>query len=232
MSETSNKQHQQLLESVSALVDGEASELELRRLLKEGEHSADVSDCWKRYQAVSASVRKDVPNVAFQDLSASISAAIAEEPAHSVGATTEAQSTKSKNSIWSGVGRFAVAASVAGAVVLGVQFSPSGTNNQIAGNEVSPAAAVQPSVQPTIPSGFETGLDNNTTISTVSNANTIVKDNSKPKPIVITESTKQQLQGVEQEVNRLMLEHAQNASQNTQQGVLPFMRVPESSEQK
>jgi len=92
---------------------------------------------------------------------------------------------------------------------------------QIANVEPAPVS------QAKVPSSFGHGLPTDTAISTVSNESSV----SKPKTdTIITESTQQQLKEAEDQVNRLMLEHAQNASQNTQQGVLPYARVPESSE--
>jgi sigma-E factor negative regulatory protein RseA len=223
MSQTPVKQS--LQESLSALVDGEATELEVRRLLKADDAVySEVRGSWSRYQAASASAKKDTPSIEYRDLSLNISAAIAEEPVHTGKASTEKTKTtmKAKASIWSGMGRFAVAASVAGAVVLGVQFAPSGVDQQIVeGNPVTlPSSSA--------PSGFSQGLSADTTISTVSNQSK--KSNNERVSINITESTKEQLKEAEEQVNRLMLEHAQNASQNTQQGVLPYTRIPETTE--
>ena len=221
-----------LQESLSALMDGEATELEIRRLLKADDASyEEIRSAWCRYQVSSSSVKKETPNVDYRDLSLSISAAVAEEPVHSSKTnTSEAKATeKVKTSIWSGMGRFAVAASVAGAVVLGVQFAPSGVDRQIAGSD----PITLPSTS--APSSFPQGLSSGTTVSTVSNAansqqNSNKQNNGTQTPINITESTKDQLKEAEEQVNRLMLEHAQNASQNTQQGVLPYARVPETTE--
>jgi len=105
----SNTPVKQILEeSLSALVDGEATELEVRRLLKASDEQYEgLRDSWLRYQTASSATKSDFPSAEFRDLSSSISAAIDQEPAHSVKAKP------AKASIWSGVGRFAVAASVA-----------------------------------------------------------------------------------------------------------------------
>jgi len=216
---------QQLEESLSALVDGEASELEIHRLLKvDSQQYEELRNRWLRYQTISASIKDDVPNVDYGHIASSISAAIDEESTHSASTSTEAVKPKaiSKIGAWSGVGRFAIAASVAGAVVLGVQFIPGGADQQIAHSpeEVKPFSAA-PS------SGFLPGLSSNTEVSTVStvSADSAVSDKAL---ITITESTREQLSTAEEQVNRLMLEHAQNSAQNTPQGVLPYARVPES----
>lgn len=225
MSQTPIKQS--LQESLSALMDGEATELEVRRLLKADDTAyEEVRGFWSRYQVSSAGVKKDTPDVVYRDLSLSISAAIAEEPVYAAKADTDTARTKekTKTSVWSGMGRFAVAASVAGAVVLGVQFAPNEVGQQVV--ESDPVTLPSSSV----PSGFAQGLSADTTISTVSNTSPNQNNNNERAPINITDSTKEQLKQVEEQVNRLMLEHAQNASQNTQQGVLPYARVPEKTE--
>lgn len=216
MSETSAK-HQQG-EALSALFDGEALELELRRVLKTAADDSDVNGRWTRYQMISASMKNEMPAVPFADLSSSISAAIANEPVHT---TTAAANTavSSKKSFWSGVGRFAVAASVAGAVVLGVQFAPNDLNNQVVDSTPSPVI--------NNPASSIIDQSSGTQVRTVSEINNV----PTKQQIIINENTQQQIRKeVEPQVNRLMLEHAQNASQNTQQGVLPYVRVPESSE--
>ena len=218
MSQNSIKHN--LDESLSALVDGEITELEMRRLLKlDNEQYKILREKWVHYQVASSSIKGEFPDIAFRDLSTGIGAAIDDEPAHSV--KTQTGKTSRIKSMWSGVGRFAVAASVAGAVVLGVQFTSDDFNSQVA--DVKPA----PSTSVKIPGSFGHGLPSDTTVSTVSNQPTPNK--SVPDAIILNKDTQQQLQKAEQDVNRLMLEHAQNAAQNTQQGVLPYARVPESS---
>ncbi len=223
MSQSTMKQP--LQESLSALIDGEANELEVRRLLKADDEIFEVlREDWSRYQLASSNMKKasrEEQAVEYRDLSISINSAIADEPVHSIK-----EHNKPKASMWSGVGRFAIAASVAGAVVLGVQFAPSDFDNQIADNE--PLTLPSSSV----PSSFGQGLPSNTAIRTVSNESgtKAAQVGDERTPIIINENTKEQLKQAEEQVNRLMLEHAQNASQNTQQGVLPYARVPESSE--
>ena len=111
-----------LTESVSALVDGEVSELELHRILKELalEGSSDPADLtdqaiankWSRYN-LSSQAMANTP-LAGKDISQSVSAAIANEKTYSNNFIQQFIQTKS-------VGRFAVAASVAFMAIIGVQ---------------------------------------------------------------------------------------------------------------
>lgn len=73
-----------LLESVSALMDGEASELELRRVLRSmadvsSTDSRTVQDAWRRYHLVSASLKQEVHTNPGVNLLAGIHARLAEE---------------------------------------------------------------------------------------------------------------------------------------------------------
>lgn len=113
-----SESEKRLLESVSALVDGEASEIELRRILKQldADHAnqdQSVGSKWSRYHSVSQAMA-DMP-LGGVDISESVSSAIADEPTY---ATTFSSTAKSK--LYS-LGRFAVAASVAFVAIIGVQ---------------------------------------------------------------------------------------------------------------
>lgn len=220
MSSNEQSAEQKMNESLSALMDGEASDLEVRRVLKS--EDAELDQRWQRYQLVSAAMRKESDSgFGLVDLSTSISEVIANEPvlSSSVAFDGELQADKITTKekvvgLWSNIGRFAVAASVAGAVVVGVQFSPNDVSNTVATSTLTPTASV--SGQPIL------GVD--TTVRTVGTQSQV----QQQTPIIINEATQQQVADMKAEVNRLMLEHAENASQNTQNGVTPFVRVPDS----
>ncbi len=213
MSSSDQTAEQKINESLSAMLDGEASDMEVRRILKS--EDAELTQRWQRYQLAGAAMRKEADSgFGSIDLSAAISDAIANEPELSANPVDTDQDTKKSGNkvanLWSNIGRFAVAASVAGAVVVGVQFSPNDTSTNIA---TAPEAPV--STQPS--------LSVDTTVRAVGEI-------SKPKPaqIIISEETQRKAQqGLEQEAQRLIREHAENASQNTPNGVTPFVRVPD-----
>lgn len=221
MTDVEKNAKEQLNESLSALVDGEVSELELRRILKSD--TDEVNALWRRYNLASSAIKGELGQHAQTDLSASISAAIADEPELSVASpdTVANNQTKTKVSrLWPNLGRLGIAASVAGAVVVGVQFTTLNSTVNIA--EV-PATATQPA-----PATGAPALGGDTTARVVSQQGE--QQSNQQTPIVLNEATRQQLQQMEEEVNRLMLEHQQNASQNTQQGVLPYIRVPDAEQ--
>ena len=67
-------------ESLSALMDGQADELEVHRVLKDISGNEQSRDTWRRYQMAAAAMRRDLPEQVV-DFSASISAALEDEKA-------------------------------------------------------------------------------------------------------------------------------------------------------
>ena len=119
-----------LQESLSAVLDNEADELELRRVLSAVEDS-ETRATWSRYQVARAAMHKELlmPNL---DIASAVSAALAEEAAPA----------KVQKGPWRGIGRLAVAASVTVAVLAGVRLY---NQDEIAGVELA-----QQSNQPTL----------------------------------------------------------------------------------
>lgn len=187
---------QLLDESLSALVDGEVTELELRRLLSvDDEHYNDIRERWLLHQATSASIKNDVPDMAFRDLSSIIHDQIEKESL--IPAPEKPSATLS---LWPTAGRFAIAASVAATLVTGVQMMPNDVGTPIASTTSVPAAGVK------ITDRTDRPLPEDTSIRTVSNEIQPVVQ-QKRADIVVSES---RLLLLEEEVNRLMLEHAQD----------------------
>ncbi|MDE1196535.1 MAG: anti sigma-E factor RseA C-terminal domain-containing protein [Pseudomonas sp.] len=117
-----------LQESLSAVMDNEADELELRRVLNAID-DADTRATWSRYQIARAAMHKELlmPHL---DISAAVSAAIADE----------VSPLKAGRGPWRTLGRLAVAASVTVAVLAGVRLY-----NQ---DEIAGAQLAQQSAQP------------------------------------------------------------------------------------
>ncbi|MFP3517253.1 RseA family anti-sigma factor [Pseudomonas sp. SIMBA_077] len=99
-----------LQESLSAVMDNEADELELRRVLNAFDDT-QTRATWDRYQVARAVMHKDllIPRL---DIASAVSAALADEQ-------TPAKSTRNH---WRSIGRLAVAASVTVAVLAGVRL--------------------------------------------------------------------------------------------------------------
>lgn len=95
-----------LQETLSAVMDNEADELELRRVLAACGEDAELRSTWSRYQ-LARSVMHREPTLPKLDIAAAVSAALADEAAP----------PKAEKGPWRMVGRLAVAASVTLAVL-------------------------------------------------------------------------------------------------------------------
>ncbi|WP_252271227.1 sigma-E factor negative regulatory protein [Pseudomonas subflava] len=99
-----------LQESLSAVMDNEADEMELRRVLASAGSDEELRATWSRYQIARAVMHKELLEPRL-DIAAAVSAALASE-----ALPTQARSP------WRMVSRVAVAASVTLAVLAGVRF--------------------------------------------------------------------------------------------------------------
>jgi sigma-E factor negative regulatory protein RseA len=114
-----------LQESLSAVMDNEADELELRRVLSAVE-SSEARATWARYQIARAAMHKELLEPRL-DLAAAVSVALADETAP----------VRSAARSWGSLGRLAVAASVTVAVLAGVRLY---NQNEMSGNELAQQA--------------------------------------------------------------------------------------------
>ena len=140
--------NESLRESLSALMDDTADELEIRRVLHASQQDPEVRRSWERYQLARAVMHKE-PWHTGVDLSAGIAAAIADEPALKAAAGTASSRWKVQ------LGRVAVAASVTVAVLVGmrmVNHDPAADTQSMASVERTVPAASTP-VMPAAPVG-------------------------------------------------------------------------------
>lgn len=107
--------HEALNESLSALMDNEANELEFRRVLATFDDER-VRATWSRYQLARAVLHKELLEPRL-DIATAIAAALADEPI-----STQAPPPVGPAGRWRGIGRLAVAASVTVAVLAGVRL--------------------------------------------------------------------------------------------------------------
>lgn len=117
-----------LQESLSAVMDNEADELELRRVLSASDN-AELRATWSRYQIARAVMHKELLEPRL-DIAAAVSAALADE-ALPVAKPAD-------RGPWRMVGRLAVAASVTLAVLAGVRLY---NQDEVAGTQLAQQAA-------------------------------------------------------------------------------------------
>lgn len=123
-------------ESVSALMDGEVADFELRRILDRMETEPELSETWQRYHTIrSVMSNDDIANPSI-DISGSVFAALEEEETFSAEEAPKTESKKSSSviSFWKPLTSMAVAASVTAVIILGVQNTNPNQPEQIADN--------------------------------------------------------------------------------------------------
>jgi len=233
-------------EALSALVDGEVTELELHRLLKTvdaggcaseinvGLNGDSVKQKWQRYQLMGAAIRDDLADVRYTDLSSSISAAIASEPELSVSDLSSSRRSSNKIvALWSTLGRVAIAASVAGAVVIGVQSYQSPLVGNGTGKSV---LVVKDSLS--APSGLPIGYGAPASMQGTAVQAAYVQPtqarqvNFVPRQEKSIQKTSQYNAELQAYLNHLMMEHAEHAALNGSRGMMPFARVAELNTQE
>ncbi|MBP5981094.1 MAG: sigma-E factor negative regulatory protein [Halomonas sp.] len=113
-------------ESLSALMDSESDELELRRVLKALPNDADAADTWRRYHLARSMMQREQGVDISIDLSAGIMARLQDEPAPLLDGVQEHAPMRSNGiSFARGAG---VAAAVSLMVITGVQFFGNGNS--------------------------------------------------------------------------------------------------------
>ena len=229
-------------ETLSALVDGEADELELRRLLaaldQADEHEAErLLVQWSRFNTISdvltshavhkASSNKTSnsgsdsgsevlrPVLADDGFAKSVSAALAEEIA--VNTAQSSFSSSSRPSHWRGL---AVAASVAFAVVLGVQefyrFAPQGSQPLLASGEQTSTPSVVQQADFVALRSLESKLPADMLASPVKSVSAV-----------------DQLKAAEAQarLNVYLLQHANRTATQSGHSLIPFARVANFEDQ-
>jgi sigma-E factor negative regulatory protein RseA len=134
-----------LNEALSALMDGEVDELELRRVLRELPDKPELVATWKRYHTLRASLQQELHANPRIDLLAGVQARLAAELGGQQGDQQQIihqgkLSGLLRSRIVRYVGQGAIAASVAVTALMGVSFLEVADSGN-AGGEMNPAIA-------------------------------------------------------------------------------------------
>lgn len=194
-------------EELSALMDGEVSELELRRVLKNLDQDEELGQKWTRYQLASAVLQQQTHGKASQwaniDLSTRVSAALESESQHAV-------STKSTRSPFlKPFANVAVAASVSAAVILGWQnFGQAPTVAPGSVATTAPAVTALPSV-----------AESNSPFMAVSQGGLGNQGRYSNHEVIRYSSSN------DARLNSYLISHSSNAAMSTAAGVAPYARA-------
>lgn len=222
----------QLAETISALMDNEVSELELQRVLKATEKDAELKAAWDRYHLARSILKKDSIQLAPANFAERICAALESETAyqpqgevHLAGSGKTASAIASLSNWWLNAGRVAVAASVAVAVIIGVQQfqqQPAQPGELVAGTS---NIDVQPKPVVNLPSGINAPELTARTVAVQSGFE--ARPHQNRRVIFVPRQSAQDINPdeISTYVNELMEVHSDNAARNSGQGVLPFTRV-------
>ncbi len=196
-----------LNESLCALMDSEANEFELQRVLGQVTGDAGLRQTWARYHIAQQAMHGHAIAHFDLDISGRVAAALAgaQEPDH--GTTFAAFRQRLTRPLMS----FAVAASVATTVVVGGQ--------QLARIGGADPNSIERSVAA---SASSVGMINSLGASPVQ-----ASYGTQPIPVLqpATRTAYQQL--AQQRMRRYMQEHAEQAALNSPHGLVPFARVPQ-----
>lgn len=203
-------------EALSALMDGETTELEIRQVLRDMAGNDELRGNWQRYQLASAAMKRDLPP-RFSDLSASISAAIEQESA-----------VRNPSKVFGALGKVAIAASVAIVAVVGANqlqwLMPAGNDVQVA----NVAGAETGNAQFQLPAGYDLPPVAARTVSAggqpqYSRPTVLVS----PRPVADLADE----QAVRDYFNTMMEQHTEHAAHSlSSQGLLPFARLSQDED--
>ena len=224
-SEVSKKQR--LKESLSVTLDGQASELELRRVLDGVGYDDELRSTANHYQLIGDAIRGETNQFAGIDLSVGVMGAIEREDQATrwadQGEKAKAAREESGQSTilsllddwWSSLGRVAVAASVAFAVVFGVR------NVQIA-QDVQTVAVNDPAVL-NQPVQLTSGTSSYGASGILAGYNSRQHDSITPEQLAYAQSVADQ--ATKERFRAYALQHAELSAVHGGQGVLPFARL-------
>lgn len=227
----------QLRESVSALLDGEADELELRRLLST-ENDESVKRVWARYHLVRDIMHDtDTGEYRHLDISSRVSIAINQNDIdvgegdidHAVAVADQRTDARRLNGSlasggerqnaaawWRPMAGFAVAASVAMAVVVGVQTVDTNVTPGLSGGSpIASQAATTSRVYPVAGASMQAS----------GGSGSAVRYRSMELPGDIAASRTAADLEARDRLEKYMLRHTEHAALNNGQGMISFARV-------
>ena len=192
---------ERLRESLSAVMDGEANELELERVLSRIESDEQLRQTWVRYSAVrSVNEGAHMAHLSM-DVSGGVRAALSQQ-----GATTGSKINAAAQRFLKPMASFAVAASVAATVVIGGQQLYQIGDTAPYGNTIAGTSPV--------------GL-----INTVGATAVQASYGTQSMPVLQPTVRTAYRELARQRMQKYMQEHVEQAALNSPQGMIPFSRI-------
>lgn len=209
---------ERLRESLSALMDDEADDLELGRVLRAMEEDSEMRATWARYQLVSAMLRGHAAGGAAppEALPAEGTRAVAAEPAAGAAdAGPGVPETAARQSAWRPWASFAAAASLTLAVVVAwptrQDEAPRPEAAEVASTRSESLVLGAPGAPPVLRGG----------VRPVTESFLLPEASTAPDARVPLRA----LSGAERHARALMLQHAELSALHSRAGMMPFTRV-------
>ena len=197
---------ERLRESLSAVMDGEANELELERVLSRIEGDEQLRQTWVRYNAVqSVNEGAHIAHLSM-DVSHRVRAALAQDDS-----TDRAKINGLAQRFFKPLASFAVAASVAATVVIGGQQLYQIGDTTPYGNTIAGTSPV--------------GL-----INTLGATAVQASYGTQSKPILQPTVRTAYRELARQRMQKYMQEHVEQAALNSPAGMIPFSRIQKIEE--
>ncbi len=200
---------EQMRESLSAILDDEANELELERVLSRISGDQEMRQTWIRYTAVRSALSGQPVADLKLDVSSAVSSRIASE-----GSPAGGRSGSFSQRLLRPAASFAVAASIAATVVIGGQ--------QLASlGSVDPYQAGQSVAASASPVGL---------VNSLGAAPVQASYGTEAVPMLQPATRTAYRELARQRMEKYIQEHAEHAALNSPHGLVPFARVPEIRE--
>ena len=196
-------------ESLSALMDDAANELELERVLSQLSSDPELRQAWLRYNLANHAVHGDQLAHCDWDISTRVQSALAGSPSANFSPTL----TGFKQHLMRPLISFGVAASVAVTVVIGGQ--------QIAGLGANTFESDRSVAADASPVGL---------LNSVGAIPMQANFGMQAIPLMQSATSSAYDDLAQERLRRYMQEHAEQAALNSPQGLIPFARVPEIRE--
>lgn len=198
-----------LRESLSALLDGEANELEFERVLSRISGDEELRTAWVRYNLARDCLAGHRVQRLDVDISTAVSAAIGSDQRTRKAADRASLPQR----LWRPVASFAVAASVAATVVIG-------------GQQLAQVSERDPYEGPLVASGVSAVGMLNSLGATPVNASY----GTRAVPVLEPATRTAYRRLADQRMQRYVQEHAEHAALNSPQGLIPFARIQDIRE--
>ena len=204
-------------EQISALVDDEIHDTELKTVITELTKNKASAECWQRYNLISDALRNNLPDAVEPDLARRVQLALENEP--TVLAPQRMRIPAKMLPALKQVGGMAVAASVAVVMVVSLQ------NDQQSGLDAGQQMVQQqktapPSAPATLVADVEQPAVQPQQPVAVSSRPVLVADIERPQPVAVSP------QAFDPRFESYLINHSEYAVTT---GMLPYARVVEST---